>query len=89
MGKAEVGEFYRAIFAALSDIELEIHEIVESDGLLGCRFTMHGTHTGELAGTTPTVRRIQQPGMTILRFSGDRAVERWHLSSLGSVPSGL
>ena len=89
MGKAEVGDFYRAIFAALSDIELEIHEVVESEGLIGCRFTMHGTHTGELAGIAPTGRRIHQPGMTILRFRGDRAVERHSVADFATVVAQL
>src|ERR1700730_8289376 len=58
MGKAEVKGFYEGIFAALSDIELEIHEVIEQGTQLGCRFTMHGTHTGELAGIPATGRRI-------------------------------
>ena len=44
MGKAEVRGFYEQIFAAFSDIVLEIHEVVEDGSQLGCRFTMHGTH---------------------------------------------
>ena len=85
MGKAEVTAFYQGIFASLSDIELEIHEVVEDGMSLGCRFTMHGTHTGELAGVAATGRRVHRPGFTILRFDGDRVVERTSVADFGGV----
>ena len=85
MGKTDVRGFYEGIFAALSDIVLEIHEVVEDGTQLGCRFTMHGTHTGELAGIAPTGRRIAQPGVTILVFDGDRVVARHSVADFGSV----
>lgn len=57
----------------------------ETGPLLGCRFTMHGTHTGELAGIAPTGRRIQQPGLTILRFESDHVVERHSIVDMVTV----
>ena len=89
MGKAEVRSFYEGIFAVLSDIVLEIHEVVEDGPQLACRFTMHGTHTGELAGIAPTGRRVSQPGITILRFDGDGVVERHSVADFGSVVAQL
>jgi predicted ester cyclase len=61
MGKMHVRSFCEGIFAALSNIVPEIHEVVEDGLQLACRFTMHCTHTGELAGAAPTGQRIQQP----------------------------
>ncbi len=89
MGKDEVVGFYRGIFAALSDLTPEIHEVVEDGNQLGCRFTMRGTQTGELAGIAPTGRRIAQPGFTILRFDGDRVVERYSVADFGGVVAQL
>ena len=85
MSKAQVRAFYDGIFAALSDIVLEIHEVVEDGNQLGCRFTMHGTHTGEMAGVAPTGRRVAQPGFTILAFDGDKTVQRYSVADFGSV----
>lgn len=85
----EVTAFYQGIFASLFDIELEIHEVVEDGISLGCRFTMHGTHTGELAGIVATGRRIHQPGFTILRFAGDRVVERTSVADFAGVVAQL
>jgi predicted ester cyclase len=89
MGKPEASHFYRGIFAALSDLVLEIHEVVEDGDQLGCRFTMHGTQTGELAGIAPTGRRIAQRGVTILRFDGERVVERYSVADFTSVVEQL
>jgi steroid delta-isomerase-like uncharacterized protein len=85
MPKSDVGAFYRSLFESLSDIVLEIHEVVESGDQLAARFTMHGTHTGEMAGIAPTGRRIQQPGMTILRFRDDQVVERHSVADFDTV----
>jgi predicted ester cyclase len=89
MGKPEVRAFYEGLFASLSEIVLEIHDVVENGALLGCAFTMSGTHTGELAGIAPTGRRIQQPGVTILRFQGDRVVERHSVADFDTVITQL
>jgi predicted ester cyclase len=89
MGKSEVRGFYEGLFASLSDIVLDIHDMVENGALLGCAFTMHGTHTGELAGIAPTGRRVQQPGVTILRFDGDRVVERHSVADFDTVVAQL
>lgn len=89
MGKAEVRGFYEGLFASLSDIVLDIHEVVESGALLGCSFTMHGTHTGELAGIAATGRRIEQPGFTILRFEGEHVIERHSVADFDRVVAQL
>jgi steroid delta-isomerase-like uncharacterized protein len=89
MGKPEVKAFYEAIFDSLSDIELEIHEVIEQGDQLRCWFTMHGTHTGELAGVAATGRGISQPGFTIVRFEGDQIVERHSVADFGTVVAQL
>jgi predicted ester cyclase len=89
MGKTEVRGFYQGIFDALSELVLEIHEVVEDGPQLGCRFTMRGTQTGELVGIAPTGRRIAQEGMTILRFEDERVVERFSVADFGSVVAQL
>ena len=89
MGKVEVKAFYESIFQSLSDIVLEIHEVIEQGSQLGCRFTMHGTHTGELAGIAATGRRIHQPGFTIVQFDGEQIVERHSLADFDTVVAQL
>ena len=38
---------------------------------------MTGTHRDQFRGVAPTGRRISVDGITILRFSGGRCIERW------------
>jgi predicted ester cyclase len=89
MGKVEVRSFYEGIFATLSDIRLDIHEVVEDGTRLGCRFTMRGVQTGEFAGIPPTGRSIAQSGVTILRFEGDKVVERHSVADFAGVIAQL
>ena len=77
MDKAEVRGFYAAIFAAFDAPQLEFHELLW-DGASGTiRFTMTGRHVGEFMGVPATGNDIALPGITILRFAGDRVVERF------------
>ena len=44
---------------------------------LAIRFTMTGTHRDHFLGVAPTGRSIAVDGITILRFSGGKCIERW------------
>jgi predicted ester cyclase len=55
---------------------------------------MSGTHQGDFMGVPATGHEIVLPGITILRFGGDRVIERWSqadmlglLVQLGAVPA--
>lgn len=59
-----------------------------------CRFVVTGKHTGPFQGMPPTGKEFTLPGITILRFSGERCVERWSqadflglLQQLGALPA--
>ena len=58
------------------------------------RFTLSGRHDGPFLGVPPTGRDVALPGITILRFDGDRCRERWSqadmlgvLVQLGALPA--
>jgi predicted ester cyclase len=76
MGKGEVRGFYEAIFAAFDSPQLEFHEVLWDGDACTIRFTMTGRHVGEFMGVPATHTDIALPGITILRFAGDRTVER-------------
>jgi predicted ester cyclase len=94
LDKAAARAAYEGVWAALPPHpHLEIHETVEDASHLCCRFTMTGVHGGELAGVPATGVAVTQPGITILRFAGDRCVERWTcadmlavLTQIGALP---
>jgi predicted ester cyclase len=94
LGKAEVREFYAAIFAAFDAPQLEFHEVLWDGGACTIRFTMTGRHIGEFMGVPATGNDIALPGITILRFAGARVVERFSqadmlglLVQLGAMPA--
>jgi predicted ester cyclase len=94
MGKAEVRAFYEQIVAAFGHPPLRFDEVLWSGETATIRFTMGGTHVGEFMGVPPTGTEIALGGITILRFEGDKVIERWSqadmlglLVQLGAVPA--
>jgi predicted ester cyclase len=99
MDKATVTGFYRMIFATLAEPGrpnpgLEFHEVLVDGDLYCCRFTMTGAQQGEFMGVPATGKPYRLEGITIMRFAGDRVVERWStadflgmLVQLGAIPA--
>lgn len=92
-GREGAQAFYAGIWAAFPGSQLVIHQLVEQDDFLACRYSLHVTHTGEFMGVPPTGRSIEVDGQTMLRFAGGRCVERWNqadmlgwLQQLGAIP---
>ena len=82
MDKTAATSFYRAIWASLADNgrvnpQLEFHEVLVDGNMYCCRFTMSGVQNGEFMGVPASGRPYALSGMTIMRFDGDRVVERW------------
>ena len=94
MDKSVVRSFYEGIFAAFAGPQLVFHDVFWSDDKAAIRFTMTGTHEADFMGVPATGREIALPGISILRFEGDRVVERWSqadmlglLVQLGALPA--
>ncbi len=94
MGKDEVRGFYQGVLAAFDTPKLELHDVLWDGDACAIRFTMSGRHVGEFMGVPATGTEIAQPGITILRFEGDRVVERFSqadmlglLVQIGAVPA--
>lgn len=64
---------------AFPDIHFAANVIAGSDGgtTVTRRFTMTGTHKGEIAGIAPTGRKVTSTGIAICRFEGGKIVEEW------------
>ena len=59
---------------AVPDLKVDIGEMVAEGDLVAYRWTMHGTHLGELYGTPPTGKQVKSTGITIVRFAGGKIV---------------
>ena len=92
MDKSAVRRILRMIHRAFDGPKLTFHDVFSNGDRLAVRFTMTGTHRDQFLGVPPTGRNIAVDGITILRFSGGRCVERWSsvdmygwLAQLGAV----
>lgn len=94
MDKTAVRAFYEGIFTAFPGCRLALHETIVAGDRLTCRFTLSGRHDGPFLGVPGTGTTIALPGITVLRFVGERCVERWScadmlgvLVQIGAVPA--
>jgi predicted ester cyclase len=80
---------YQGMFAATSDLRLDIHEAFGVEDTLCARYTVTGKHTGDLMGIPPTGGEISMTGITVMHFKNGRVVERWDSDDSYEVLSKL
>ncbi len=78
----------------LPDVHIAIEDIITEGDRVVTRYTLRGTHQGELRGIPPTGRRVTLQGIVISRVVEGRIVEEWNLSDklglmqqLGVIPA--
>lgn len=93
-GLQSVREFYQGLWAALPGCQISIDDLLAEGDQVVCRFTLRGTHRGELMGVPGTGKDVEIAGITILRFADGKCVERWNqadflglLRQIGAVPA--
>jgi len=99
MDKPSATGFYQQMWSALGapgrpNPQLDFYEELTDHDLYSCRFAVSGEHRGDFMGVPPTGRPFVLEGITIMRFRGDRVVERWTTADflglmvqLGAVPA--
>jgi steroid delta-isomerase-like uncharacterized protein len=66
-----------AVHAAFPDFELVDHAVLAEGDLVASRWTVHGTHRGQLGPFAPTGRKLAISGISIYRLAAGRVVEGW------------
>jgi predicted ester cyclase len=99
MDKAGVSGFYAMIWDSLAvagkpNPRLDIQEVITQGSVLACRFVMSGHHIGTFMGAPATGRPYVLPGVTMIRYAGAKAIERWSsadmlglLVQVGAIPA--
>lgn len=89
-----ITEFFRALRAGVPDATISAKDMLVDGDRVAVRFTVTGTHTGALFGVPASGAAIDAEGITIVRFVGDKVVERWNrlddmtfLSQIGALPA--
>jgi steroid delta-isomerase-like uncharacterized protein len=65
--------------SAMPDMTVTIDHVFAEGDDVACRFTVRGTHEGDLFGTPPTNRAVEIKGITISRCADGRIAEEWEL----------
>jgi steroid delta-isomerase-like uncharacterized protein len=78
-GPEGIKELFGSFRSAFPDIEGIIEEQVAEEDKMVMRYTVRGTHQGELQGIPPTGRRVTVVGMVMSRSAGGKMVESWEL----------
>ena len=69
---AAIGGFAEGLFASFPDLSFDITSNAETGSGVVLEWTMRGTNTGSLRGLPPTGEQIAQPGIDVIRTSGDK-----------------
>ncbi len=94
MNRADYQQFIAMFRSAMPDIGNTIEDLIaEGDRVVG-RYTVRGTHRGELLGIPPTGRQVTISATEIYRVDAGRIAEQWTLTDalgmmqqLGVIPA--
>ena len=81
--------FDHVLRPALSDLTVEIHDQLCDGDKVTTRKTIHGVHTGTLAGIAATGRKVAIDAIDIVRVRGGRYVEHWGVNTLPTTLASL
>jgi steroid delta-isomerase-like uncharacterized protein len=88
-----VQSFLGVFRTGMPDLTLSVEADTGDGEYVACRWTAHGTHTGEMFGIPPTGNRIEIHGISFLRFVDGKIAEDWVeentlsvLQQLGVIP---
>src|SRR5215203_1486449 len=80
--------------ATILCVDGDILDMIAEGDKVAVRYTVEGTHEGELLGVPPTGRRVSIESFTVERVSDGRIREHWHVTDtldmmqqMGAIPA--
>ena len=93
-GPEGVKRLATAIRTAFPDAQITHHDTMVQEDKVIVRWSMTGTHDGDMFGVPPTGKPVNITGIDIFRISGGKIVELWQnwdqmgmMQQLGVVPT--
>lgn len=74
---------HQMLMEVFPDLHVATEALIAEDDLVVQRFTVRGTHNGEIVGLAPTGNHVSQGGVSIFRIAGGKIVE--HLAFQDSL----
>jgi steroid delta-isomerase-like uncharacterized protein len=78
-------EMVQTFRSALPDLAVTVDHQFANGEYVASRFTVRGTHAGELLGVPPTGREVAVTGMTVSRCEDGRIAEEWELVDVAGL----
>lgn len=69
----------RSLIAALPDVQITVHDLVQLPGKIAVRGEITGTHLGELFGIAPTGKAVSFRIHEFHELDGERIATTWHM----------
>jgi steroid delta-isomerase-like uncharacterized protein len=66
-----------AVHLAFPDFNLVDHDLIAEGDQIASRWTVYGTHQGELGGMPPSGKKVAITGLSIYRIVNGKIVEGW------------
>jgi predicted ester cyclase len=76
-GPDEIKDLILDLRASFPDLHIGVDDEIIADDKVVIRWTMRGTHLGNLGNIAPTGKRVEYIGIDILRCAGSKIVELW------------
>jgi steroid delta-isomerase-like uncharacterized protein len=80
--------------AGMPDLKVVVEDMIAEGDKVATRYTLEGTHEGELFGVPPTGKRLSIKSITVERVSEGKIREHWRVTEsldmmqqLGVVPA--
>jgi steroid delta-isomerase-like uncharacterized protein len=87
-------QFVNFYLSAFPDLRFTIDDEIEEENTVVTRWTVTGTHQGDMPGLPRTGKPILLTGITIVRLSGAKVAESWNnwdalgmMQQLGAIPA--
>jgi len=93
-GSEGTRQFIGMYLAAFPDLHLTAEDMIAEGDEVTARFTIRGTHRGELMGIPPTGRQVTVTGIQVMSIANGKIAENWvnfdalgMLHQLGVIPA--
>ena len=80
--------------SAMPDLRVVVEDMIAEGDKVATRYTLEGTHEGELFGVPPTGQRLSIKSITVERVSNGKIIEHWRVTDelgmmqqLGVIPA--
>jgi predicted ester cyclase len=76
-GSEGFGKYVTMLRTAFPDLKFTLVTVIAEGDYVAHRFTLTGTHKGDLRGIAPTGKRVTATGNVLSRFAGGKEEEAW------------